>query len=312
MTTQFLHIDGYSLSRKRGKFGASDILAEAARVPTACRHLDAPQPPIVRFGRSPMEIETVLRDRVAKGHDRLGRAVSVASLVLMTAVASWPVPTEKAFGSPEDRARYEEWRSLTVDFFRCLWGDALLGVVEHLDEPYPHLHLFAVPPLDPTGVLTVETISEPHRAQAEKRRAGGSRAEDRGAFRGAAVDLQDAYYAAVGAPCGLDRIGPRRQRLTRAEVTARRRAQEAERKAAAEREAEWARRVEEMHREMDAYRARCAAETADQINADREASAALRTRAADEIRRIHAENRYLREELARLGWEPPGKAKPTR
>ncbi|WP_333824631.1 hypothetical protein [Pinisolibacter sp.] len=312
MTTQFLHIDGYSLSRKRGKFSASGILAEAARVPSACRHLDAPQPPIIRFGRSPTEIEAVLRDRVAAGHDRLGRAVSVASLVLMTAVASWPEPTDVTFGSPESRARYEAWRSLTIGFFRQLWGDALLGVVEHVDEPYPHLHLFAVPPLDPTGVLTVETISEPHRVQAEKRRAGGSRAEYRQAFRGAAVDLQDAYYAAVGAPCGLDRIGPRRLRLTRAEVMARRRAQEAERKAEAERQAEWVRREAEMHREMDAYRARCAAETADQINADREASAALRTRAADEIRRVQAENDYLREELARLGWEPPGEAKPAR
>lgn len=300
MAGQFIHIEAFALSGNGRKASAIGIIREAARVPSACRHISEPKVPNVCFGAPPTEVEPILKERIGAGFDRVGRTVSVSALVLLTAVTSWPMPTEVMLALPQNRECYADWKVRSIEFFQKLWGDALVSAVEHLDEGFPHLHFLAVPPLDPTGVLAVETISAPHRAQAEKRRAGGGRLEQRLAFRAAAVDLQDAYYASVGAPSSLDRVGPRRQRWSRVELLARRRAQEAERKALAEREAQWVRRMADVLREMDEYRSRCAAEATEQINADREANASLRRRAAEEIRRAHAENERLRQELQRL------------
>lgn len=307
MSGQFVHVEGYALAGSKGKPSAIGILAEAARAPNASMHIAASLPATVCFGCAPTDVEPILRDRIAAGHDRAGRSVAVASLVLLTAVASWPVPTEVMQSTPEARARYEDWKVRTISFFRDLWGDALLSVVEHLDEPFPHIHLLAIPPLDHTGVLSVETISAPHRAQAAKRRDGGGRAEQRKAFRDAAVELQDAYHLTVGAPCGLERLGPKRQRLTRREALARRKVQEAEAAAAAAREAEWMRRERQRRNEMDAYRSRCASAAADAIN-DANAEISERTRAIRaEVQRLAEERAYFLKELLDLGWTPPNR-----
>ncbi|NLH79879.1 MAG: hypothetical protein GX458_03415 [Phyllobacteriaceae bacterium] len=307
MSGQFVHIDAYALAASKGKPSAIGILAEAARAPNASRHIATPLPANVCFGCAPIDVEPILRDRIVAGHDRAGRSVAVSSLVLLTAVASWPVPVEVMQSVPERRARYEDWKARTISFFRELWGEALLSVVEHLDEPFPHLHLLAVPPLDPTGVLSVETISAQHRAQGEKRRDGGGRAEQRKAFRAAAVELQDAFHLDVGAPCGLERLGPRRQRLTRQEALARRKVKEAEAAAAAARETEWMRRERQRRDEMDAYRSRCASAAADAIN-DANAEIANRTRAIRaEVQRLAEERAYFLKQLLDLGWTPPNR-----
>lgn len=308
MAAQFIHIDAYALSGTKGKPSAIGILAEAARIPNASRHIAEPLPPNVCFGCAPTDVEPILRDRIAAEHDRAGRSVAVSSLVLLTAVASWPVPVEVMQPTPERRAQYEDWKVRTTSFFRALWAEALLSVVEHLDEPFPHLHFLAIPPLDPAGVLSVETISAPHRAQGEKRRDGGGRAEQHKAFRAAAVELQDAYHLAVGAPCGLERLGPKRQRLTRQEALARRKVKEAEAAAAAAKEVEWAAREKRMRDEVDAYRSRCAEAAADAIN-DANAEIRERTRAIRaEVQRIAEERAYFLKELLSLGWTPPDRS----
>ncbi|NLH83787.1 MAG: hypothetical protein GX458_23500, partial [Phyllobacteriaceae bacterium] len=210
--------------------------------------------------------------------------------------------------TPERHAQYESWKERTIAFFQDRWGEALLSVVEHLDEPFPHLHLLAVPPLDAEGVLTVETISAPHCAQGEKRRAGGGRAEQRKAFRAAAVELQDTYYITVGAPCGLERLGPKRQRLTRQEALARRKVKEAEAVAAAAKEAEWTYRRRRNQDDMDAYRSRCASAAADAING---AYAEIGRRAQAmkaEVRRLADERAFYLQQLLDLGWTPPDRS----
>lgn len=305
MAGQFIHIEAYALSGTDKKPSAIGVIREAARVPSACRHITEPKVPIVCFGTPPTEVEPVLMERISAGHDRMGRSVSVSTLTLMTAVASWPVPTEVMSASPEAQDRYENWKLRSIEFFQNLWGGALASAVEHLDEQFPHMHFLAVPPLDPTGVLTIETISTPHRAQAEKRRAGGGHLEQQRAFRAAAIALQDAFFLEVGAPCGLERLGPKRQRLTRAEVTARRRVKEAEAAVEAAREAEWMRREVEALRAMNAYRARCAAVAADAINDTNSAVAARMQAVKEEVQRIAEERAYFLKELRSRGWTPP-------
>jgi hypothetical protein len=108
------------------------------------------------------------------------------------------------------------WVELCVKFFRRQFGDALLSVVEHVDEDRLHLHIFAAATPDPvTHVYSIESIWPPMAAEATQRRAGKSRRVQRAAFRAEATKIQDAYYNRVGAVCGLSRFGPRRQRLTR-------------------------------------------------------------------------------------------------
>lgn len=60
----------------------------------------------------------------------------------MTCIASHPSLTHQIESDPEARRKYDDWVEYNLAFFRQMFGDELVGVVEHLDEEHPHLHGF--------------------------------------------------------------------------------------------------------------------------------------------------------------------------
>lgn len=216
---QFVHIEAYgrkgahaknSSARKASMFDVRDEMIRAAH---ACPHVPHPKTPELIFGRWPTEAFDLASERAAQAIDKLGRRLRIDALIVLAGVCSWPVPVVGL----RDLERYRRWRNATVNWLRQQWGDHLVSVVEHTDEPYPHLHYVVVPELDPDRRLRIETIHAGYRAVAKTRDAGGSPRDQKRAFQEGMRGFQDSYYSHVGARFGLTRIGPRRQRLSRAE-----------------------------------------------------------------------------------------------
>ncbi|MEW9898396.1 plasmid recombination protein [Chitinivorax sp. PXF-14] len=206
MPSQFVHIECYSLTppkktRKNtaAKWSAGDILAEAARRPGACNHVTEPLPPTLVHGFSLAQVEAELIDIQANARDAAGRRLRKDATVLLAGVASYP----------SDGSGYEEWKRLTVEWLRAEFGGNLRAVVEHLDEPHPHLHFYIVDPV-------AGNVKSLHPGFAAAKGAANP-ALQRKAYTEAMQTFQDEYWEHVGGPTALARIGPRRRRLTREE-----------------------------------------------------------------------------------------------
>lgn len=216
MATEFLHVRGYARRATGASPTIDGVLGEARRDPDHCLHLREPQPPIVRYGVAIEDVAAMLDERLREARDRLGRPLPVTSLALLAGVTSWPTPRLEVQASEAKRAAYETWVGLCTAFCQRLFDKALLSIVEHVDEERLHLHIFAAASPDPiTHLYSLETIWPPLAAEARSRRAQEPRKLQRAAFSKQAREIQSTYYRTVGAPCGLSRYGPRRQRLTR-------------------------------------------------------------------------------------------------
>jgi hypothetical protein len=99
------------------------------------------------------------------------------------------------------------------------WGENLQCVVEHLDEPHPHVHWVVTPDLQENRLLQIQSVHPGYEANAASKARGETKREQKQAYKAAMKALQDDYYENVAAHCGLTRLGPRRQRLTREEWT---------------------------------------------------------------------------------------------
>ena len=88
----------------------------------------------------------------------------------------------------------------------------LESVVEHTDEPYPHIHFYVVPKKGEK----FDSIHEGYAAMNAVPKES-PRIDRKTAFGVAMQSWQDEVYLAFGLKFGLARTGPRRQRLTRAE-----------------------------------------------------------------------------------------------
>ena len=214
---QFVHVDSYSSARpkartRRGgttgtsarKWSASDVLDEATREPDACKHVESPLPPTWLVGS---------REDVERAGDAWAAVTVTQSKKGERAVRSdAPWLAAGVVSLPKERAsEWPEFRDATVAHLRKKYGGRLRGVVEHLDEPHPHLHFYVVP--EPG-----ESFGAVHQGYAAKTAARKSGVKAVGsAFVGAMRAMQDEFYERVGAAFGLARTGPRRDRKTRAE-----------------------------------------------------------------------------------------------
>ncbi|MEY9358683.1 hypothetical protein ABH994_001404 [Bradyrhizobium yuanmingense] len=223
MSYQFNHVETFarkgahkkkSSSRKRSM---SEIRDEMIRAPHACPHVDAPREPEVLFGMHPRQAFALATERADTAVDKIGRKLRSDTPVVMVGVASWPVLVADIKADPAKQAEYTLWRSATIEWLQEQWGGKLECVVQHLDEPRPHLHYVVVPRLNSSRRLLIETVHPGVRAAAECKNAGGSPRQQKDAYVDAMIDLQDSYYERVAVRCGLTRLGPRRQRLTREE-----------------------------------------------------------------------------------------------
>lgn len=229
MGPQYYHMQCYGIKENRSGNHIEQVLGEAERVSKYSTHIAEPESPAVVYGCSVSEVrdlhsemlEAAKTTVMVKGKERK-RAIRSDRKTLMTAIASFPVPTAELDDDKtgQTRARYEQWKKSNIDFMKAQFGDNLKSIIEHSDEEYPHLHGYALPDDDP-GCYAFDL----HPGEIARKKAAGLVKDDiegkdvktatNIAYRNAMRDMQDEYYLKVGAPCGLLRTGPKRKRLTR-------------------------------------------------------------------------------------------------
>ena len=135
-----------------------------------------------------------IKENAEKYRDPIGRKMRADAPVLVAGVASFPrVEAEKRPRAlcPVGVINY------------CLsqgkYGDNLRAVVMHNDEEQPHLHFFVCSDTE----VNAKALHYGHKAKKN--------------FIAASKAFQDDYHAQVAIHCGMARLGPKKQRLTRAE-----------------------------------------------------------------------------------------------
>lgn len=210
---QFAHINAYSSTRpasrskngsKVGKnerrWSASDVLDEATRQPGSVSHIECPAPPTWLIG-SRSAIEQAGKNWAEGTKYASGRKVRTDAPWLAASVVSMP----------RDRiSDWPEFRDQALGWYIDRYGaDRVIGAVEHLDEPNPHMHIYAVPkPGEEFGV-----VHDGYAAKTATRRAGDTKVTS--AFKAAMVLFQDAFQTGIAWMHSLTRLGPKRERLTR-------------------------------------------------------------------------------------------------
>ena len=205
---QFVHISVYSLhppkKTSRGadrKWAVRDVLAEASREPQACLHVPRPRPPNLLHGPSLGELEAEVGAIHARSTDAAGRRLRKDASVLLAGVASYP----------RGGIEYGYWKQCTLEWLQIEFGEHLRTVVEHTDETHPHLHFYVV---NPDGG-NVKDLHPGFRAA----KGAQTAKEQRLAYNTAMRAFQDRFWEHVAGPSGLARLGPGRQRMSRAQWT---------------------------------------------------------------------------------------------
>lgn len=226
---QFIRFQSFSRKSNKGGQSVSQVIDEVERVPEFCQHVDEPKPPVLIYGCSARDVSKRHDEMVAGGSTqvtlkngkRATRGIRQDTHTLLGAVASHPYTTRMIEVLPSAREEYLDWRTKTIEWLKEKYGDRLISVLEHTDETHPHIHCYILPLGDPTcsaralnpawsDKLSVE-------AQAKQEGLPLREAVKKGntAYKVAASKLQDEYWEKVGKPCGLTRLGPKRQRLSR-------------------------------------------------------------------------------------------------
>jgi hypothetical protein len=278
------------------------VACEAERRPGYCPHVPDPQPPKILFGCRPSEAVAVAAERAEQAVDSGGyKRLRIDGLVFLGGVASFPVPWADIRKSEFEQQRLRVWLAYMLAFLKQQHGVLLHYVLLHIDETYPHVHWAAVPELGKDRQMRIATLHPGHAAYDRVRAAGKNNSMGRAAYRQAMREWQDAIHTAVYAPVGIARIGPRRQRLSRAERNARRQAEMAlARTLAAEQELKAKRRQE--------IRTEIAEEFSDELVRWKQHCVGLNARLAA----ANTEITNLRARLAELEsrLEPPGGTSP--
>lgn len=210
---QFGHVEAYARKPQKGAWSIRDVAAEAERKREHCMHVEQPQEPIRVFGCSPSEAVEQAEAWGGQAKDARGRKLRSDAPVLLAGVLSYPRQGEE----------WPEFKLKALTWLKSEYGDNLVSVIEHQDEQHPHIHFYAVP----KPGQSFNNLHQGRAAAAEAKRKGETKAAQQYAHNNAMRDWQDRLYQAVGREFGLARLGPKRQRLTRAEWVAQQAAQQA-------------------------------------------------------------------------------------
>ena len=201
MAYQFIHIENYGLSpskkAKVKKPTVDEVLNEAERKEGYTPHIASPKPPITLYG-SINDVRKAVDQYVLGTTDAKGRKLRSDANVLLAGVVSLP----RDMGND-----WELYKQKSIKWLQEKYGDRLKAIVEHTDESHPHLHFYAVePPGKPFDLHPGITAFRKTQGKGKKL-----------AMIQAMRDFQDDFWRNVSAPFGLPKLGPRKQRLTRAE-----------------------------------------------------------------------------------------------
>lgn len=193
---QFIHYEKYK------KDDIAGIIGEASRTPGYCPHVENVQAPTILKGNLE-ELQVRLQHDVAH-YKKLSKDGKLKKIrddanIMLAGVFSYPDATAKR-GDPG----LEKWLDLSMKFIASEYGDQLHTAVLHLDESHPHVHFYVIP-----RDYEMAAACRGDRASKET----GKKLEAKKAMQ----SYQDDYFSQVSVQCGHTRLGPRRQRLTRAE-----------------------------------------------------------------------------------------------
>jgi hypothetical protein len=218
MAYQFIHVEGYGREAGKGKAGGhtvASIAAEAERAQGACPHVTAPAEPVRILGCSPAAAAALATRWAENAKDARGHAYRKDGLCLLGGVVSMPADTSDK--------QWKRFKSLAVKWLKKKYSRSLVSVIEHTDEPHPHLHFYAVPQekarFDSIHQgLAAAAAADPGRGKRGRMPAEAkvARKTSRDAYREAMRSYQDDFYDGVGRWTGLARLGPKIQRKPRA------------------------------------------------------------------------------------------------
>ena len=149
MKAQFIHVEDYSkkgYGKTTGKYKTEvkqstihGVCSEANRIKSFCSHVQLPHPPKLLYGVDLNTVEQLTEDyyintkiTLKNGKQRALRADSDALLAGVVSV-------------PQDFYDWESYKKDTINFLKDKYGHKLKCVVEHTDEPNPHLHFYVIP-----------------------------------------------------------------------------------------------------------------------------------------------------------------------
>ncbi|WP_152034577.1 plasmid recombination protein [Paracidovorax avenae] len=225
MGYQFIHVEAYAregsqqskTDKKTGtisktkKHSAADIAGEGERKEGHCDHVAEPKKPNLLYGVSPSAAVTEATAWADNEKDAQGRKLRKDALCLLAGVVS--------IGS-ENADFWDEHKQRTISWLKQKYGERLKSVIEHTDEEHPHLHFYCVA----KPGERFEKLHDGYKASAEAKRAGKLKGEQNTAYIKAMQTMQDSFYTDVASKAGLARLGPKVQRLTRAEWKAKKNA----------------------------------------------------------------------------------------
>lgn len=222
---QFVRVETYALqgvaSKTRGgalqksKASISQILDEALRATEeGCKHLIKqqiePKPPRFLYGPAMVGLLEWYESHKlrAAGNStpyvskRTGRVSERRQdrrwPTVLAEVASYP-------GPPDDAdVKYVQWRELCVARVKRLYGDKLVSVIEHTDEPHGHIHALVAH----SDATPVRALHPGHRESDIRKAQGCTPKEQQIAYKAGLEDFQSDFHSLVGFPAGLDRISP--------------------------------------------------------------------------------------------------------
>lgn len=230
MGPQFAHIQTFSRKANPAGQSVDQVLGELTRDPEFSKHVENPEPVMILDGISPQQLRAehdAMIERAAtevriKGEIKM-RAIRKDRHTLITAVVSYPLTWEEIGNDPKEQAALKEWQDANVAFFKDHFGEHYRAAYGHTDEARPHLHIYGLP----EGIKGIDAAllhpgKAAKKAEEDQRKAEGDApravvAAGNKVFRATMREWQDTYHQQVGEPCGLLRVGPKRQRLSRAQ-----------------------------------------------------------------------------------------------
>ncbi|MDD2610907.1 MAG: plasmid recombination protein [Giesbergeria sp.] len=206
---------------RESKLNASEVMAEALRLEGNCPHVLNPLEPNFIYGskddavnimptlnRMMDEFKTPL---TMKNGNVVQRKLREDTHLLLAGVASYP--REEYENNPD---AYIKWRTDAVDYLKNKYSSKLVSIVEHLDEEHPHIHFYCIDLENANIKLSHDGyIAQAEAARTDPKKRMTKEATD--AYKEAMIKVQDDYFKHVGFVNGLSRLGPKRQRLSRDE-----------------------------------------------------------------------------------------------
>jgi hypothetical protein len=240
MGYQFIRVETYARSPRKSKDKsrrcAVDVIKEAIRTDSHCKHVASPRKPLMLHGCDPDVMWKNLESLAGSATDRTGkRKLAKDAQILLAGVVSAPIESEslladiRAYNESKDSQgkgnkalitenmkAWDIFKKKTLEFLQAKYGEALKSVVCHFDESYLHFHFYCHNDLK-NGTLNLDGLHDGYDAERKfapnRKSRNESGKQRRTAHANAMKAFQDNYYAQVAQYCGFARVGPRKRRL---------------------------------------------------------------------------------------------------